>query len=135
MPYAQPAAPGERINWADLLGSLLFFDVGRLEVGIPTVHGDADAVRANVAVLDGPAAGQVFEDTLVFGRSLVSSMRGLEGREMLGRLAQGKAQAGKSAPWLLEPHTPQDQAVADAYKAGRVTAPASPARGDTDAPF
>jgi len=135
MPFAKPAPPGEGIKWADLNGCLLIVDVGRLEVGIPTTFGDADAVRANVTALDGPAAGQVWEDSLVFPRVLVGQLKTLEGQMVLGRLTQGAAKPGQSPPWRLSDPTDGDQAVATAYIAGRVTAPAAPARGDTDAPF
>ena len=48
-------------------------------------------------------------DVLVFGTALVPRLIGTELDVVLGRLEQGEASAGKSAPWLLEDPTDLDE--------------------------
>jgi hypothetical protein len=106
-PFAAPAASAG-ITWADLDGLLLLIEPLSEETGIPTVHGEAKAVRANVTVLDGPNAGERHDDTLIFPKILQSQVRPKIGEKVLGRLAQGNKKPGQSAPWILQEATPAD---------------------------
>lgn len=106
-PFAAPAASAG-ITWADLDGLLLLIEPLSEEHGIPTVHGEAKAVRANVTVLDGPAAGERHDDTLIFPKILQSQVRPKIGEKVLGRLGQGNKKPGQSAPWILQEATPAD---------------------------
>lgn len=115
--FAAPAAPGEGIKFADHLGALLLLDVLGVETGIKTVHGDSDAVKANVNVLDGPGAGESYSETLIFPKVLQSQLRSSVGQKVLGRLGQGNAKPGQSAPWLLNEATPEDVAKAEQWVA------------------
>lgn len=112
--FANPAAPGESVDWQGLSGSLLLIEPTELVQGINTVHGVSNAVRANVTVIDGPQAGQRNEDALIFPKVLQSQVRGKIGQKVLGRLGQGVAKPGMSAPWMLHPATPDDIARANA---------------------
>lgn len=114
-PYAAPAAPGESINWQDLKGLLLLIKPSGVESDIPTVHGPATAVRATITVLDGPNPGDTTDDALVFPRVMQGQIKGRIGQLVLGRLGQGIAKPGQTAPWQLAEATPQDVAVADAF--------------------
>jgi hypothetical protein len=111
-PFAKPAPPGEGIKWADLEGSLLIIDPISLETDIQTSYGSSDAVRARVSIVDGPQAGNVYEDTLIFPKVLSGQLKGHLGGKVLGRLTTGTAKPGQSAPWLLTEATEQDQAAA-----------------------
>jgi hypothetical protein len=117
MPFASPAAPGQGIDLKEHVGALLLIDVQSLENGIKTVHGDSDAISANVNVLDGPGQGASYEDTLIFPKVLVSQLRKSIGDKVLGRLGQGVAKPGQSAPWILNEASADDIAKAEKWVA------------------
>lgn len=120
--FASPAT-STGIKWEDLKGSLLLFEVHSLEAGIKTAFGETDAVRADVTVLDGTNAGDTYNDTLVFPKVLVSQLRPNTGRKVLGRLGQGAAKPGQSAPWMLQDATDDDKTVARAHVAKNAAPP------------
>lgn len=125
-PFASPAA-ATGIDWKALHGALLLFTVNGIEEGIKTVHGDSSAVRADVAVLDGELKGEDYADTLVFPKVLQSQLKSRIGQKVLGRLGQGQAKPGQSAPWLLAEATEADKQVGLAYLANGFAAPAASA--------
>ena len=129
--FVAPSAPGDGIKWVDHLGSLLLIDVLGVEADIKTVHGLSTAVRANVAVVDGNKEGETYDDTLIFPKILASQTKNNVGSKVLGRLSQGNAKAGQSAPWILAEATPDDIAKAEAW----VAANAKPAVTSAEAPF
>lgn len=112
--FTEPTAPGQGIDWKAYNGALLIIDVHGVKTNIPTVHGMSDAVSATVTIADGPEAGRVFADTLIFPKILQSQTSGKVGSKILGRLGQGVAKPGQSAPWMLNPATDQDKAQAGA---------------------
>lgn len=113
-PFAAPAS-ASGIDWKELLGSLLLVEPTGVKSGIPTVHGESDAVEATIAVLDGPKSGTVYDSALVFPRVLQSQLSSKVGQKVLGRLTQGQARPGQSAPWLLAEATEQDVQTGMAY--------------------
>ena len=131
MSFATPAAPSGGIEWASYKGSLLLIDVIAQEHGVQTVHGPADPVRANVSIIDGPGAGETFDDTLIFPKVLIGQTKSRIGEKVLGRLGQGVAKPGQSAPWQLEAATPEEIAKAEAWLAQKAT----PAVASAQAPF
>ena len=130
MSFAAPAAPSGGIQLKDHLGALLLIDVLSVETGISTSFGESDAVKANVHVIDGPGAGDSHDDTLLFPRVLQSQLKRSVGQKVLGRLGQGQAKPGQSAPWLLNEASSEDIAKAEAWVAQNtqptVTAAAPP---------
>jgi len=118
-PFAKPAEPSSGIDYSALKGALLMIKVIFVEDHIPTVHtrpGEKNpAVRADVTVLDGPQAGHAYQDTLVFPKVLQGQLRSRVGQLVLGRLSQGEAKPGQSAPWKLDAATPADEQVAEAF--------------------
>jgi hypothetical protein len=112
--FAAPAT-ASGIKWEDYKGHLLMFDVKAQEVGMTTAFGNADPIRADIAVLDGPEAGETISDTLVFPRVLISQLKPNVGRKVLGRLGQGAAKPGQSAPWTLSDATDEDKTIARTY--------------------
>lgn len=113
-PFAAPAS-AVGIKWADLNGALLIVDVKSVEENIATSFGDSTAIRADVAVIDGTQAGSSYPDALVFPKGLVSQLRPNVGRKVLGRLGQGQAKPGQSAPWLLTEATDADKQAGMAF--------------------
>lgn len=115
--YATPSAPGGGVDWATLKGSLVLVTVHAQEHGVKTAYGDADPVRADIAVIDGVAEGEVHTDTLIFPKVLISQLKGQVGKKVLGRIGQGNAKPGQSAPWLLDAPLDGDAVKAKAFEA------------------
>lgn len=117
------------LDYTALHGCLLIIAPSMFEDHVQTMHTEpgekTPAVRATLTVLDGTQAGTVYEETLIFPRLLVSQLRPKIGKLVLGRLVQGEAQRGKNPPWRLDPATPADTAMAEAYLSrSRLTTPA-----------
>lgn len=129
--FAQPAAPGEGIQLKDHLGALLLIDVISLETGIATTFGDADAIKADVSVIDGPGSGTDYSETLIFPKVLQSQLKRSVGQKVLGRLGQGQAKPGQSAPWVLNEASAEDIAKGEAFLAART----QPTITSAQAPF
>lgn len=103
------AAPGGGgIEWAEYKGKLLVVEPLEVEKDVKTIHGETDAVRANVYVVLGKDKHEAFEDTLVFPRVLQSQIRRKIGSVVVGRLDQGEAKRGQNAPWVLAEASPAD---------------------------
>lgn len=127
MTFADPASPSG-IDYKELQGSLLLFEVTGLEDHIPTSvtkPGEkSPAVRVNLTVLDGPQAGTSLADSLVFPKVLQGQLRSRVNQMVLGRLAQGDARPGQSAPWKLSPASPEDKRKAEEFLARQSSTPA-----------
>lgn len=130
-PFQQPAAGGDQFKVSEHQGSLALIFVREFRQGISTSNGPADAVAADIHVLDGPDAGGDYENSLIFGKSLVPSLSGAAGKDpVLGRFGQGVAKPGQSAPWVLQQYSDADAAIATAWlaqHAGAAPVPAAPA--------
>lgn len=110
------------IQWKDLNGSLVLVKVHEAIPEMNTQFGASSAVRADVIVLDGNGAGDEYNDTLVFPKVLQSQLKPKVGGMVLGRVGQGVAKSGQSAPWTLTPANEEDKAKGRAYLA-KVTEP------------
>jgi hypothetical protein len=106
--FVSAAPPSGGIKWDDLKGKLLVIEPLSLEQGIQTAYGVADAVKANVHALTGPDQAEDYPETLVFPKLLASQLKGQIGNKVVGRLGQGQAKSGQSAPWLLEEASADD---------------------------
>ena len=131
-----PAAPGsgDKLDLSSVNGNLLYITVRERKVGIETSFGVTDAIACDVAVLDGPHKAEVYNDTLIFPKVLASQLAAFVGKAdpvVVGRLGQGTAKVGKSAPWLLNPPTQADITVAEKYVAHIATLAAV----DVESPF
>lgn len=125
-PFAPPGTPSDPINWSEYMGALLIVKPLSIETGIQTVHGAASAIRASVSVLDGPNGGKRMEDVLVFPRMLQAQLKTRIGQMVLGRLGQGQAKPGQTAPWVLNAATPDDEQTAQRFLS-QSSAPSAPA--------
>lgn len=108
------ATPGTStgIKWADIDGALVVVIVHSIEDNISTGFGDkTDIPRVDLHVLDGDDAGTEYTDTLVFPKVLAQQLRRRVGEKVLGRIGQGIAKSGQSAPWMLHPATEEDQKI------------------------
>jgi hypothetical protein len=118
--FSAPAAPGATGDKFDIKahnGALLLIDVNGIKEQVETVHGPADAIACNIAVLDGEHKGDEYDDTLVFPRVLVGQLKGSIGKQVLARLGQGEKQPGKNPAWILNAPTDDDTEVAGRYVA------------------
>lgn len=113
------------LEWEALNGALLLIKPLSVEHGIETSFGEKDAVRADVAVLDGPDEGTEYNDTLVFPKVIQGQIRSNAGtgRFNLGRLGQGEAKKGQKPPWKLGDPTDADKETARTHLAKAVQAP------------
>ena len=126
--YATPST-ATGIDLKEHNGNLLLIKVNEAVTGIQTSYGASDAIRCDVVVLDGPSKGTTYDDTLLFPKVLQGQLRPNVGKRVLGRLGQGVAKPGQSAPWTLAAPTPDDITVAqkyDAYIASKSTVAPSP---------
>lgn len=128
-PFATIPAPSSGIKWQEVNGSLLILQPTGVELGIQTTYGPSDAVKANIWVVDGPNAGEIHDDTLVFPKLLQSQLKSRINQVVLGRIGQGQVKkAGQDAPWLLEEPTAQDVQMGmqawERIQSGGQTAPA-----------
>ena len=113
--FQQPSQ-GDQIKVAEHLGSLALIYVHEFREDFPTVHGPSDAVVADVHILDGATAGKSFGNTMLFNKALVGSLRSAAGGDpVLGRIAQGVAKPGQTAPYILQPFTDADAKVGMAW--------------------
>jgi hypothetical protein len=115
--FASPAT-ANGIKWADVNGALVMVKVLSIETGIQTAFGASDAVRGDVTVVDGAGRGDDYKDCLIFPKALQSQLRPNVGKTVLGRVTQGAAKPGQSAPWLLAEASDADRKSASEFLAG-----------------
>lgn len=97
------------------VGCLALIAVNEYLPNFVTSMGASPAVRAEVAIIDGPQAGKRFVDALFFGKKIVPQLRNSVGSTVLGRVVKGEAKAGQSAPYQLQKATAEDGQAANAY--------------------
>jgi hypothetical protein len=130
--FQQPRESGDAVPFGEMVGSLVLFDCRELRTGIPTTFGEKEAVAATVHCLDGQHGGEVFEDALIFPGALIGALKGAIGGEpVLGRIGLGTPKPNQKPPYLLQPFTDADAAVAGPYwtrhQAGKLQQPAQAA--------
>lgn len=113
-PFAQPASAAG-IDWNEVHGSLVIIEPSALETGINTTFGDKDAVRASIAILDGPMAETEYDDILIFPLVMIGQLRPRIGQKVLGRVTQGTAKAGQKPAWMLAEATEEDTKLGMAW--------------------
>lgn len=135
MGFVSANAPGEGIDWKELKDMLLVIEPLEVIEHVPTVHtkpGEkSPAVRANVYALTGPDTSDDYVDTLIFPKVLQGQTKGLVGEMVCGRLGQGQAKPGQSAPWVILDATPEDYEKAEAWDAARTKKPAFATAGSS----
>lgn len=111
MAFSAPSSNSESVKVADLNGHLLIVEPIEYKTGIPTVHGDADAIEVRINDLD---TGFTHDSVLFFNVALKNALKSKVGQKVLARIGQGTAKPGKSAPWILLDATGDAEAVAKA---------------------
>lgn len=132
MTFAAPSTANESVKVADLANHLLIISPVEYKTGIPTVHGDAEAIEVNVVDLD---TNKEHSSLLWFNVALRNALKSKTGQKVLARIGQGTAKPGKSAPWILIDATGDATAVAkaNAYLGAATPAPTpAPAPVDTN---
>lgn len=129
--FVSAAPPSGGIKFDDYKGTLLVIEPLSVEAGIQTAYGSADAVKANVYAITGPGSSDDYEDCLIFPKVLAGQLKSQIGKKVVGRLGQGQAKPGQSAPWLLEPAGDDDLAKAQEWLNNR----AKPAVTSAAPPF
>jgi hypothetical protein len=126
MAFSAPSSNTESVKVADLNGHLLILEAIEYKTGIPTVHGDADAIEVRINDLD---TGFNHESVLFFNVALKNALKTKIGQKVLARVSQGTAKAGKSAPLILLDATGDADAVAkaNAFIAGTPAVASAPA--------
>lgn len=111
-------APTSDFKISEVEGELVLITPLSVEEDIDTVHGSADAIKANIVVLDEkkPAKSESHDGALIFQRVLQSQLGPFVGkRKVLGRIGRGVAKKGQDAPYVIEDPTEADKAVAREY--------------------
>lgn len=111
MTFAAPSNANETVKVADLAGHLLIIQPVEYKTGIPTVHGEAEAIEVNVVDLD---TNKEHSSLLWFNVALRNALKTKTGQKVLARIGQGTAKPGKSAPWILIDATGDAASVAKA---------------------
>lgn len=100
-----PASAGGFSKEAHVGHLVMFIDPEAEET--PRFSGEGTQTAARCAYVICETCGMVMADTMVYGDVLVPRIIGA-GEVVGGRLALGKARAGRSAPYLLEDPTVDD---------------------------
>lgn len=108
-------AAGAEFNLSDVVDNLVIIAVGGYEPGVPTMHGEKNAVRAALVVLTGDQAGTVVNDMLIFNSRVVSRLKGSVGQTLTVGVAWGQGR-GANSPLDLVEVGPQEYAMADAWE-------------------
>lgn len=127
--FVSAPAPSGGIKLDEHQGKLLIIEPLSIETGVQTAYGPADPVCANVHVLTGPGTSEDYPSALIFPKVLAGQLKGQIGKKVVGRLGQGTAKPGQSAPWVLEEATADDLTKAQewlAKQAPAVTSAAAP---------
>jgi hypothetical protein len=111
MTFAAPSNANDSVKVADLANHLLIITPVEYKTGIPTVHGDAEAIEVNLIDLD---TDKEHPSVLWFNVALRNALKSKIGQKVLARIGQGAAKPGKSAPWILIDATGDATALAKA---------------------
>lgn len=121
--FATPSTGSESVKPADLKGHLLLVTPIEFKESITTAFGDSSAIAVDLVDLD---TTEEFHDVLFFGRGLIANLKSNIGAQVLGRMGQGIAKPGQSAPWILEAATQADIERATAYVTAKATGNIAP---------
>lgn len=113
--FNDPAA-GDFIDFKDHIGALLLFTVFEETPEHMTVHGANTSIICDVAVLDGPGAGTVYNNSPIYPKALKPQLRkSIGGQMVLGRLGQAPGKPGQNPAWTLAASTDADKKLAQDF--------------------
>lgn len=115
-PFDTPRA-GTLFSAKDHVGQLVLVEATGHAENVVTASGVSDLIEGDVTVLHDNGAVERIENAAIFGKVLVSTLKGSvgTGRPVLGRIGQGVAKGGNSAPWVLDQPSDADKARARHY--------------------
>ncbi len=116
-PFGAPTS-GVKVITEDNLGRLFLITPKEVEQDVKTIHGDTDALVADVVILDEKGSDhEVHSGTRIFQKVLIGSLKGSIGKPMpvLGVLQKGEKKPGKSAPWVIASPTEKQVKLALTY--------------------
>lgn len=99
----------------DHVGALVLVAVNEYLPSFPTSMGPSQAIRAEIAVVDGPGVGKRYPDAMLFNKKIVPQLRSSIGTTILARISTGDAKPGQSAPYILAKAGLGDADKANAY--------------------
>lgn len=106
------SAPGDKFAPAENHGALLLFFPTAFQSQVKTAHGEQDAITAKIVRLND---GKVYENAMIFSTALVTQLKSaVPDGIVCGTLVQGENTKG-NPPWLLQPHTAEENAKAEAW--------------------
>ena len=112
--FGDPRGPGDQFQAKEHIGDLVAFVEGKRDT-VDTVYGENEVTICRyVVVLDGDDEGLVYDDPIVFG-NLGRAAYNPEDKIVLGRVGVGQAKKGQNPPYILEPATDEDKAIAGAW--------------------
>lgn len=144
--FDKPSAGGDLFVNAEHVGDLLVVQVKAIDSDVSTENGTVDVPRCDVTVInpDG-TVGDIYRDTWLFGKVLLSQLRASVGRTVLGVFhgEPGVKKAGKNLPYKLNEADDEQTEMAvramtgkpgDAAEQEAAPAKRAPARKATPAP-
>lgn len=107
---------GDVFKPAEHLNELVLVWPRDMRYNVTTPTGVSDAIACDIVVLDGPAAGAKFVNTLLFSAGLRNNLQSYLGdpNPALGRIIQVPLQGGKTT-WNLADYSDADAALASSY--------------------
>lgn len=115
---------GDRLKLTEHAGRLVAIRVDNYKPDQQARGATKPAVGCVVTIIDGPNAGHVYTDALIFGAVIVPQLREKVGRHVLGRLRLGEERDGNNAPVILDPANEQETE----YAVRMMTGAAAPAQ-------
>ena len=113
--FGDPTGPGDQFNARDYMAHLVAF-VQPSRESVTTRFGTDEVTRVRYAVvLEGPKAGDVLDNPLVFGNLGQNAWGGGEAAIVLGRIDQAQAKPGQNPAYILNPATDEEKAQAKAW--------------------
>lgn len=121
----EPQAPetGDRFKLSENAGRLIAIRVDEYRPEQKTLRGPKPALTGVITVCDGPEAGKVYDDQLLFGAVLVPQLREKVGRIVLGRIRLGEPRDGNNPPVIFDPASDADTELAVRAMTGGVAVP------------
>ncbi|MEO8697091.1 MAG: hypothetical protein ABI658_26515 [Acidimicrobiales bacterium] len=112
---ARGGSDGKYYRNPDHLGHLVVFHGPRSRAVVQTAYGLSDA--ANCLKVSCVTCNKSWDDVDVFGAALVPALTEATVDDVVARIDQGEASAGRSAPWVLADPSADDIAAAEAFLA------------------
>lgn len=97
------------------VGALALIAVSEYVPNMTTTMGPTQAIRAEVAIVDGAGAPNRWSDVLLFNKKLVPQLKNQVGSTILARIVEGPAKPGQSAPYELAKAMRDDAELANKY--------------------